>query len=140
MNNKRRKRKNKYVLARDPFADMDQSVWESIFSATPEPETAPPTTRRDQTDDDKPDVLEVYQPGKQKTVARVVLNGYNIERGQVPQQRGAMRSFKVIAGNLWNDWNAQSQLILRTRTGKEALIKIAALPVEEDGYGLLEFL
>ncbi|MCP4360096.1 MAG: hypothetical protein GY796_18985 [Chloroflexi bacterium] len=51
-----------------------------------------------------------------------------------------MCSFKIMDGDLWDEWHNQSHLTLRTTEGKEATIKVAALPVEDDSYGLIEFL
>lgn len=86
------------------------------------------------------DLLEVFKTEKQRPLAKVVLNGYNIESKDALGRHGAMCSFKIVDGDLWDEWNAQSQLVLRTIEGKEAAIKVTALPAEEDSYGLLEFL
>ncbi len=53
---------------------------------------------------------------------------------------GAMRSFVILDGDLWEQWNAVATLRLRHETGTEVSIRVAALPVEDDGYGLIEFL
>lgn len=73
-------------------------------------------------------------------LAKVVLNGYSIEQTESLGRHGAMCSFKIIEGDLWAEWHSQTQLVLRTQTGDEALIKITALPVESDSYGLIEFI
>ena len=83
--------------------------------------------------------LLVFGPQSSSPVARVLLNGYNIEQSKSLGRHGAMCSFKIVEGDLWAEWHEQTQLILRTPTGNEALIKITALPVEEDSYGLIEF-
>jgi hypothetical protein len=95
----------------------------------------------------KPDVdasdentLEVYKPHINAPVAKVMLNGYNIEQSHSLGRHGAMCSFKIVSGDLWEEWNGQTHLLLRTHTGQEAAIKITALPVETDGYGLIEFI
>lgn len=72
-------------------------------------------------------------------LARVVLNGYSIEQSKSLGRHGALCSFKIVDGDLWAEWHSQAQLVLRTEAGDEALIKITALPVDEDSYGLIEF-
>ncbi len=85
------------------------------------------------------EVLFVLNPQSTNPVAKVVLNGYNIEQSNSLGRYGAMCSFKIVDGDLWAEWHTQAQLVLRTQAGKEARIKITALPVEEDSYGLIEF-
>ncbi len=85
-------------------------------------------------------VLDVYKPHTKAPVARVVLNGYNIDQTKSFGRHGAMCSFKIVDGDLWEEWHDQTHLILRGQTGKEASIKITALPVEDDSYGLIEFI
>ena len=51
-----------------------------------------------------------------------------------------MRSFTIVSGDLWEQWDVQMPLQLQDDTGKSSNIRIAALPVEDDGYGLIEFL
>lgn len=85
------------------------------------------------------DVLQVYTQAN-KLVANIVLNGYNIEEGGPLGRHGAMRSFKIVAGDLWDPWYAQNTVTLRTGVGQESKIRIAALPVEDEGFGLIEFI
>jgi hypothetical protein len=83
--------------------------------------------------------LLVLRPSSASPLAKVVLNGYSIEQTKSLGRHGAMCSFKIIEGDLWDEWHTQAQLVLRTQAGDEALIKITALPVEADSYGLIEF-
>lgn len=84
--------------------------------------------------------LQVYSPQQANIVASVVLNGYNI-CGEGPLgKQGSMRSFTIVSGDLWEQWDVQMALQLQDDTGKSSNIRIAALPVEDDGYGLIEFL
>jgi hypothetical protein len=85
-------------------------------------------------------LLDVYEPAAAKPVAKVVLNGYNIEKDATFGKHGSMCSFRVVDGDLWDTWNAQLLLTLRAPNGKEAVVKVAAMPVDEESYGLLEFL
>ncbi|MBP6470481.1 MAG: hypothetical protein KBE23_02560 [Chloroflexi bacterium] len=84
--------------------------------------------------------LDVYDSKKKQRVARIALNGYDIKAGSLLPASGAMRSFVILDGDLWEPWNAVATLRLRHETGTEVAIRVAALPVEDDGYGLIEFL
>lgn len=77
---------------------------------------------------------------KRKAVATIVLNGYNIRGGGPLGQSGAMRSFKVVRGDLFQQWSTQEQLVLRSEAGQAFPVRIAALPVDDDSSGLVEFL
>ena len=83
--------------------------------------------------------LNVYDDRQKKIVATVILNGYNIEAGGPLGQLGMMRSFSIQSGDLADQGSIQQILQLRDPQGWEAPIRVAALPVEEDGYGLIEF-
>lgn len=84
--------------------------------------------------------IPVFIQDKKRPVASIVLNGYNIAAGGPLGRSGAMRSFKIIKGDLWDSWQSQTPLSLQPKNGEQAIIKIAALPVETDGSGLVEFL
>ncbi|MCA9973638.1 MAG: hypothetical protein KC425_25670 [Anaerolineales bacterium] len=84
-------------------------------------------------------VLHLYNRQEQR-VADIVLNGYNISAGGPLGSRGAMRSFKVIEGDLWDQWHAQANLVLRHESGQASDVRIAALPVDDESFGLIEFL
>ncbi|MCA9872719.1 MAG: hypothetical protein KC441_03670 [Anaerolineales bacterium] len=84
--------------------------------------------------------LDIYDTQKNQVVARIALNGYDIKAGSLLPATGAMRSFVILEGDLWDQWNAVATLRLRHDTGAEVAVRVAALPVEEDGYGLIEFL
>lgn len=51
-----------------------------------------------------------------------------------------MRSFKVVTGDLWDQWRQQGKLVLRHDNGQESAVRVAALPVDDDSFGLIEFL
>ena len=85
-------------------------------------------------------ILDVYSKASKKPIAQIVLNGYNISATESLGQQGAMRSFSVDDGDLWDHWSRQDTLLLHDEKGRETPIKIAALPAEEDGFGLIEFL
>jgi hypothetical protein len=83
--------------------------------------------------------LDIYQKNS-TLVARISLNGYDIHAGGVFPSSGAMRSFIIVEGDLWEQWNAVESLTLVHETGAQVPVRVAALPVEENGYGLIEFL
>ncbi len=83
-------------------------------------------------------VLQVTH--QQQNVAKVVLNGYNIQGDGPLGPMGDMRSFKIITGELHGFWQNQVVLNLHNENGSESSIRVAAIPVEDDGYGLIEFL
>jgi hypothetical protein len=85
------------------------------------------------------EALDVYEPQNGRAVARISLNGYDIKAGGIFPDSGAMRSFIMVEGDLWDQWNAVETLVLKNRRGAAVKVRIAALPVEEDGYGLIEF-
>lgn len=82
----------------------------------------------------------VLDPRTQKLIAQVYLNGYAIEPGGPLGRSGAMRSFTLLKGSLRDQWAFQQLLILRSESGREATIRIAALPIEEGEAGFVEFL
>lgn len=83
--------------------------------------------------------VTVHDTKKNKLVAHIILNGRNLEAGGPLGYSGAMRSFKVIQGDLWDFWNRQAILIIRDEDGREARIKVAALPLEKEAVGFVEF-
>lgn len=82
----------------------------------------------------------VHNPGNGRQIATIILNGYNIAATNLLGQTGAMRSFKMVKGDLWEQWSNQSFLLIRAQTGQEAKIRIAALPTDDESAGLVEFL
>lgn len=68
-----------------------------------------------------------------------MLNGYNILAGGPLGLAGKMRSFKLLQGDLVDPWQTGSLLSLQDDAGREMTIRIAALPVDEDSAGLVEF-
>ncbi|MBK9050340.1 MAG: hypothetical protein IPL78_05275 [Chloroflexi bacterium] len=84
--------------------------------------------------------VSVHQTNGKKPVARIALNGYNIDSGGALGMSGAMRSFRIIKGDLWDQWNNQEMLTIRDDEQSEAQIRIAALPAEDDSFGFVEFI
>ncbi len=82
----------------------------------------------------------VFDPRTRKPIAQVYLNGYSIEPGGPLGRSGAMRSFTLLKGSLREQWAVQQLLVLKNEGGREASIRIAALPIEEGEAGFVEFL
>jgi len=85
------------------------------------------------------ETVSVYLPATNKLIANISLNGYNIRAGAIFPHSGAMRSFKLESGDLWDVWSVQRVLVVRDATGQEASVRIAALPSEEGSTGFVEF-
>jgi hypothetical protein len=82
----------------------------------------------------------VYDGTSGKQIATIVLNGYNIAAGGPLGKVGAMRSFRVETGDLWDVWDAHLTLAIHAEDGRIADGRVAALPAEEGSFGLIEFL
>ncbi len=84
--------------------------------------------------------VELHSIGEPKPIAHITLNGYNIEAGGALGFSGAMRSFKLISGDLEDAWSMQEILEIQDGTGVKQQGRIAALPVDDGGMGFIEFL
>jgi len=84
-------------------------------------------------------VLTIYHRHQKKEIAQVILNGYHIGQEVTLGSLGAMRSFKIVRGDLWEQWNRQTAVALTSDDGQEVMVRIAALPVDDDSFGLIEF-
>ncbi|MBK8433734.1 MAG: hypothetical protein IPL28_21705 [Chloroflexi bacterium] len=82
----------------------------------------------------------VYDGESGRKLALIVLNGYNIAAGGPLGKSGAMRSFKILKGNLWDEWSERRSLMVRAEDGRTADARVAALPAEENSSGLIEFI
>lgn len=82
----------------------------------------------------------VFKAEDNEQLAMIMLNGYNIAAGGPLGKTGAMRSFKILRGDLWDEWNIRSDLVLKVEDGREATARVAAHPAEDDSFGLIEFL
>ncbi len=79
---------------------------------------------------------------RNRAIARIALNGYNIRAGGPLGISGAMRSFRVLQGadGLWDFWQLQDPFVVMAEDGKSARARVAAYPAEENGFGFIEFL
>lgn len=87
-------------------------------------------------------VCDVFAGKAAKPVAKIALNGYNIDAGSSFDFVGAMRSFKIIEGEsaVWEHWVSQRPLQINDTAGNAASIRIYAAPGEAGGLGFVEFL
>ena len=88
----------------------------------------------------KETTVSVSELGGTQSVATFTLNGYNIEAGGVFGTSGAMRSFKVIEGDIANYWLEQIPLEICDEQGNKSRIRIFAAPANYGGFGFVEFL
>ena len=85
--------------------------------------------------------VEVFNNNSpQKRVAKITLNGYNINAGSVFGRTGAMRSFKLVEGDVFEYWERQEPLCVRDGEGNETQLRIFAVPAEVGATGFVEFL
>lgn len=82
----------------------------------------------------------IYDEANGKEIAKIVLNGYNIAAGGPLGKVGAMRSFRIVDGELWDHWSEGRPLTIHAEDGRIADGRVAALPAEEGSAGLMEFL
>ena len=85
-------------------------------------------------------LLAIRHSQQKNVVAKVILNGYNIDQGMSLGSLGAMRSFKIIEGDLWDEWHEQTAVVLTDSIGQPTLVRIAALPTDDESFGLIEFI
>lgn len=86
-------------------------------------------------------IVDVYEMNNStEPVAKIALNGHNISAGSVFGRAGAMRSFKVVEGNVWGYWERQEALRVRDSEGNESKLRIFAAPAETGATGFVEFL
>ncbi len=84
--------------------------------------------------------LTIYETHNGNPIGRIRLNGYNIINKAATVVPGKMQSFMIVAGTLWNSWSTQTPLLLSTETGQALTVRIAAYPVDNASFGLLEYL
>ncbi len=84
--------------------------------------------------------FSVVDPKSRRQIAQIHLNGHTIESGGPLGLAGAMRSFTLLKGSVWSHWSTQQPVLLRFEDGREAPVRIAALPAEEGEAGFVEFL
>jgi hypothetical protein len=51
-----------------------------------------------------------------------------------------LRSFRLVAGDLRPQWQRHTTALLCVSNGQGLPVRIAAMPTEDDGWGLLEFI
>ncbi len=90
----------------------------------------------------KNEVVATVYDHTQKQIARIALNGYNINAGGPLGHAGAMRSFRVLngEGDLWDHWQIQTTFVVTSEDGRTSEAKVAAYPAEANGFGFIEFI
>lgn len=79
-------------------------------------------------------------------IAKIGLNGYKSFTQNPTAQKGTSRliwSFTVLDGNrkeLKRSWLNNRPMTLKTLQGKTANVRVAAYPIDDKSFGLLEFL
>ncbi len=79
-------------------------------------------------------------------IAKIGLNGYKSFTQSPTRQKGRARliwSFTILEGNrteLKRSWLNNQAMTLKTSQGRTANIRVAAYPIDDDSFGLLEFL
>lgn len=81
-----------------------------------------------------------------KKIAKVGLNGYK-SFSKHPTRNGEQTrliwSFTVLDGNrnsLTKSWSRHEPILLCTPNGKSVPVRVVAMPVDDEGFGLIEFL
>ena len=87
-------------------------------------------------------IVNVHEQGQREPIAKIILNGYNIDVASSFAHVGAMRSFKILAGEetLIDYWRTQMPLQIDDGQGNTRSIRIYAAPSQLGGLGFVEFL
>jgi hypothetical protein len=89
----------------------------------------------------KEDIQAIIRDAKTgRKVARIALNGYSALVDDSTGGGRALRSFHMIAGDLRPQWCSATTLLICVGNGQALPARVAALPVEADSAGLIEFL
>ena len=88
----------------------------------------------------KQELIATVVDRRKKKVARIALNGYNVASGGPLGRSGALRSFRFLEGDLWDQWAAQQPIELQAEDGRTIEARVAAFPAEKDAFGFIEFL
>jgi hypothetical protein len=81
----------------------------------------------------------IRDPLSGRKLAAVTLNGYNATVADPVVGHKVLRSFRLVAGDLRPQWQLHKLALLCVSNGQGLPIRIAAIPTEDDGWGLLEF-
>ena len=81
--------------------------------------------------------VTLRDPNTGHRLAKVTLNK---EQTQIINRQHLLRGFQMIQGNLIHAWSLQQRLFLCVKNGQAIPVRIAAMPHETDGMGLIEFL
>jgi hypothetical protein len=87
--------------------------------------------------DDQLVTANIFDQESGHILAEVQLNGRTFEAAGLLGE-GTMRSFKLVRGDLIDQWSCQEEMILRT-DDVERTVRISTMPAEADAYGLIFF-
>lgn len=79
-------------------------------------------------------------------IAKIGLNGYKSFTQSPTRQKGSSRliwSFTILEGNrkeLKKSWMNNQAVTLKTSQGNTVNVRVAAYPIDDQSFGLLEFL
>ena len=85
--------------------------------------------------------LPLYDGHNTRPVARIEFQNYTVDKGLLMgQDQGRLRSFRTVSGSLRRAWWHRLQLQMNLPDGQTLAMRVAALPVDADSYGMLEIL
>jgi hypothetical protein len=88
----------------------------------------------------------IQNAAQTRHIAKIGLNGYKSFTQSPTSQLGTSRliwSFTILEGNrkeLKRSWLNNQPVTLKTSQGKTAHVRVAAYPIDDQSFGLLEFL
>lgn len=88
-------------------------------------------------------ICDAFSVPHNDPLGRIVLNGYAFTSDDLTGRRHRLHSFRVLEGDfdVFNDyWEAQRPFLLQIPEEASIQVRIAAMPSDVEGFGLLEFL
>jgi hypothetical protein len=74
-----------------------------------------------------------------RKLAFVALNGYSAVLADPVAGERVIRSFQILSGDLRPQWRGHQTMLFCMKNGSALPVRVAALPAEEGGWGLVEF-
>ncbi len=88
----------------------------------------------------QPMTLPLYHESNKRPIAQIELNGYTVNSTGPLGHKVRLHSFRIISGKLRRAWWQNERLQMPLPNGQVLAMRVAALPVDEDSYGMLEIL
>ena len=79
----------------------------------------------------------IFDQESGQVLAEVQLNGRTFEAAGLLGE-GTMRSFKLVRGDLLDQWSCQEEMTLKT-ADVERTVRVSTMPAEAGAYGLIFF-